>query len=453
MRRLAVLECSRVLRSRALVGAVAAWLVAAAAALVNGDHVIERQRQALAASDALQREQHDAVLATQPPGAVAGDQLYYLAFHTRHEPSPWAAVSLGQRDVRPFNVKVRILALHGQLYDAELTSPLLAALGTFDLAFVIVVLGPLLAIALGHDLVSSERELGTWPLVRAQPDGERRALTAKIAVRAVVLLMPLLLTTSILPVAMGVAMDGRLVGFAVAAALYLALWLAITVVVATCRLASDANALVLLAGWVMWVVVGPALVTTAASARFPAPEALALAVAQREGYHASWDRPVAETMAAFYTRYPEWRGHPVPADRYSNAWYYAMQQRGDDAAAPSATAYLAALQARHAWVQRWLWLFPPARLQSAVDRMARTDLPAHLDYLASVAAFHERLKRHFFPVIFSEAAIADVAWSRAPRHQFADEGRGVELLTAMSGLLGWTLAAAGIAVMRRNSLS
>jgi hypothetical protein len=71
----------------------------------------------------------------------------------------------------------------------------------------------------------------------------------------------------------------------------------------------------------------------------------------------------------------------VPTDRYSNAWYYAMQQRGDDAAAPAAAAYVATLHVRHAWVGRWLWLFPPAALQRALDRMARTDLPSHLAYL------------------------------------------------------------------------
>ena len=131
-------------------------------------------------------------------------------------------------------------------------------------------------------------------------------------------------------------------------------------VVALAGRASDVNALVMLGLWVLWVVVGPALVTTAGAARFPTPEALELTVQQRHGYHGSWDRPVAETMAAFYARYPEWKDVPVPTDRYTNAWYYAMQQRGDDAAATAAAGYFETLRARHGWVTGWWPLLPPA---------------------------------------------------------------------------------------------
>ncbi len=442
MRRVIQLEWRRVRRSRALAIAAVAWTLAALVALANGERLLDRQRRALAEADDRQAEQHQAVLAPQPPSAIAGDQLYYLAYHTRHEPSPWAVVSIGQRDTRAFNLKVRLLALHGQLYDGELASPLLAALGTFDLAFVIIALGPLLVIGLCHDLVSAEREAGTWALVRAQPGGARRALAAKVAVRGAVLLALLALVGAAVPALTDVPADGRLLAAIAASALYLAVWVAVAAALAVRHLPSEANALVMLAVWLVWVVVGPALVTTLAASRFPAPEALALTVAQREGYHGSWDRPVPETMAPFFDRYPEWRGHPVPTDRYSNAWYYAMQQRGDDAAAPVADAYLATLRARHAWTGAWMWLFPPAALQSTFDRMARTDLPAHLAYLASVASYHETLKRHFLPVIFSEVAVAAVRWEQAPRHVFEDDGEAADLAPALGPLLGWALAAA-----------
>ena len=52
-------------------------------------------------------------------------------------------------------------------------------------------------------------------------------------------------------------------------------------------------------------------------------------------------------MAVFAQRYPEWAGAAVPTDRYSNPWYYAMQQRGDEAADPPARAYRSALEQRH----------------------------------------------------------------------------------------------------------
>ena len=195
------------------------------------------------------------------------------------------------------------------------------------------------------------------------------------------------------------------------------------------------------------------MAATAAAARFPAPEALELTIAQRQGYHSSWDRPVRETMAPFVQRYPEWAGVVVPTDRYSNPWYYAMQQRGDEAAGPPARAYRAALEQRHAWVQRWWRAMPPAAVQAALTRAARTDLPAYLVYLDSVAAFHEALKRQFFPVVFSDRTIRDVRWADAPRHDHADEGTADDLVGAALLLAAWCVTGLALVALRREPLT
>lgn len=450
--RLVRLECLRITRSPALVAALVVWTAAAAAALYNGERVIERQRRVLAQSDALQQAQHEAVLSHQPGSAPAGDQLYYLAFHTRHQPSSWAALSLGQRDQRSFNLKVRMLALHGQLYDGDLISPLVSAFGSFDLTFVLAALAPLLIVALCHDLVSGEREGGTWRLVRAQPVPALRVLAVKAGVRAAVVMGVVGAVIAALPVASAVPWDARVAALIAVISVHLLAWAVLACVVATFGWASEINALVLLALWVVLVVVGPALLLVAGAARFPTPEALELTVLQRQGYHGAWDRPVPETMAAFVARYPEWKDAHVPGDRYSNAWYYAMQQRGDDAAAPAAAAYRTALLERHAWSGRWLALLPPAQVQAAMDRVARTDLPGHIAYLDSVATFHEALKRRFFPVVFAESTVSQVAWRDVPRHDHADEGRAADLIPALGGLAGWLAAALAVLWTRRKAL-
>lgn len=446
------LELVRLWRSRALVVALIAWVVAAAGATLHGERAIARQVRALAAAEALQAEQHAAVLSHQPGDAPAGDQLYYLAFHTRHEPSSWAALSLGQRETRAFNLKIRMLALHGQLYDGDLTSPVLDAFGHVDFVFVLIVLAPLLVIALAHDVVSGEHEAGTWPLLGAQPVAPATVLAVKLAVRVGAVMAVVGGATLVAPVMAGAPFDVRLALAVVAAVIYVGLWGLAAFAVNTLGRGSDVNALALLGLWLAWVVVGPTLVATAASARFPAPEALELTVQQRQGYHGAWDRPVAETMAAFYRRYPEWASSPVPTDRYSNAWYYAMQQRGDDAARAAAAAYVSTLRARDAWTRAWWWACPPALLQSAFDRLARTDLSAHLDYLASVADYHERLKRHFFPVVFADTRVADVNWSAAPRHRHASEGTAADLVPAAGGVMLWTAVAGVVVMVRRRAL-
>ena len=447
------LELRRILRSRVLVAALLLWVASAAAAVVNGERIVGRQQRVLAESAALQREQHAAILDPQPAAALAGDQMYYLAFHTRHHPSTWAPLSTGQRDQRAFNLKVRILALHGQLYDGEITSPLVGALGALDFAFVLVVLTPLVVIALFHDLVSGEREDGTWGLVRANATDAVRVLVAKASARVAIVCVVVVATAVGAALWVGVPWDARLPILAGVAALYVLVWATLGLLVATLGRPSSVNALLLLGAWVALVIVGPAMAATAAAARFPAPEALELTIAQRQGYHSSWDRPVRETMAPFFQRYPEWAGAVVPTDRYSNPRYYAMQQRGDEAAAPHARAYRAALEQRHAWAQRWWRALPPAGLQAALTRAARTDLPAHLAYLDSVAAFHEALKRRFFPVVFSDRTIRDVRWADAPRHDHADEGAAGDLVGAALLLAAWCATGLVLVALRREPLT
>lgn len=140
---------------------VLAILVSGLVAIGHGRALIGAQRASVDASAARQHEEHQRILAPLPPSANAADQLFYLAFHTVRQPSAWAPIALGERDVQAFNLKIRVTALQGQLYDTDLANPLLASFGHFDLAFVFVVLAPLLVIALTYNLHSGEVEAGT----------------------------------------------------------------------------------------------------------------------------------------------------------------------------------------------------------------------------------------------------------------------------------------------------
>jgi ABC-2 type transport system permease protein len=436
---------------RSLAGFLAATVLLGASlvAVHHGRTVVDRQRMAIAESPALQAEQHQAILAAQPQDANGGDQLYYLFFHTVHEPSEWAAVSLGQRDLHPYNLKIRLLALHGQLYDVELGNPLLAAFGSFDLAFILVFVMPLFVIALTHNLWSLEREQGTWPLAISQPIAPSLILGLKLAVRLVTIVGPLATVLAASVWWLQLSVDRRLVTVAVLCLLYVVAWAGAAVLVGALRRSSDFNLAVLLAIWIVGCVLGPALVNAMAAVRYPSTEGLELTVRARQGYHEAWDAPLQETMARFYERYPEWRDVPIPTGTYSNGWYFAMQQRGDDEAAPAVDAYRLSLAQRQAWVGSALALFPPALFQSALNGIARTDLDSHLAYVASVASYHEELKRYFFPVAFHDTPVHAVSWNSAPRHRFTDD----RAIPPLGGPHGVALGAWAAAVVLVASVS
>ena len=67
-----------------------------------------------------------------------------------------------------------------------------------------------------------------------------------------------------------------------------------------------------------------------------------------------------------------------------------------------------------------------------------------------MAAFHERLKRHFFPIVFAETTtVRDVEWSAAPRHEYVDEGGAAPLFVAAAGVAA-LCAVLGLVATRRQ---
>lgn len=439
------LELKRVLAGWAAPLGLALFLLAGAYGLYHGKTVIERQRAVLAASQALQQEQADYLTRIYPADQTeAGSLLYHRFFHTHHDPTAWSAASLGLRDVNPFNLKVRLLTLQGQLYDSELANPSSQAAGNLDLAFVLVFLLPLLIIALTYNVLSAEEEQDTWRLLWAQPVTVSWVFALKLGVRlGVVLFVCALLFLSAVAYH-GVPVDARL---AVAAALILAyvlFWFAVILLVMSLRRSSDFNALTLVGMWLGLTILAPALLNVAASTRFPMPEALEVTVQQRQGYHESWDISKGETMAGFYRLYPEMAVYPVPEERFSWGWYYAMNQRGDDAAERTAALYRERLEEREQWVRRAAFLVPPLTVQLALNRLAGTDLAGHLAYLDSVREYHEVLKHAFYPVIFREGMVDQVNWAALPHHRFSEEGATLLPLAEFGILFGM---AAGLATL------
>ena len=310
------------------VGAFAAW---------NGNQRTHQMADALDIAEATHAAQLERVLSRYPGTTEAGEPLYYLAFPAGTPPTAWSGLFQGQRDVNPWNHRVRLLALEGQLYDAETGNPAALAAGPLDLGFVLIVLLPLVVILLTYDVRSGEEERGTWPLVRAQAPSTRHAVAVKAAARAALVGLAV---GFLLVVGMAITRvpPGRsAAAVATIAAFYVTVWFVGSLAVALRGRSSATNAMILAGVWTCAVAAGPAVLNLVNAVLHPMPEALELTVLQREGYHASWDRPVLETMEQYYLDYPDLSEHEVPAEGFSWAWYYAMNHRGDQRARESAT--------------------------------------------------------------------------------------------------------------------
>lgn len=418
------LELKNFLSDKAIIAAILFLWAAGGYAIFHGKSVIEKQKTMIAQIPEFEAEhfKKQYELSTDD----LGNLLYYLKHSTIHHPSTWAAFSIGQRDVNPFNINVTMLTLEGQLYDSEMTNPKNLLYGNLDLAFVIVYLFPLVIIAFCHNLISAEQENGVWNLLRSQPVSITRIISWRLLIRfatALLIALALLMTACLL-------LPGTFdVRFAYALLLtfsYIAFWFALTAFVVSLQKSSAFNALSLLGVWIFLTILAPALLNLVISTALPVSEAFEVTIAQREGYHQKWDKAKAVTMQKFYELYPEYSSIPIPEDRFSWGWYYAAQLMGDIESANSTENYTQKLQKRDDLTNKIAMLLPTISTQLAFNRLSQNDLQSHLNYLESVKNHHERVREYFYPFLFRNAKPEEVDWQNLPKLDFSNEKRSLQ---------------------------
>ena len=399
----------------------AAWigglglLAAGLFAIWTGGQEIARQQREIDALPVNYAAQMRQISARYAAGEHAGYVAYYTFFPTHHPAAGLAKLSIGLRDVAPPTLWVRLLGLEGQLYESGLGNPAIQALGNFDLAFVVCALAPLVLLVLTHDLLTRDRDGGSYSLLAIQSGSLASLCFARLLASALLVAGLCTLLFGVATLWLRLPCDAAALGWLGDTWAYLACWAAAAgLIAALCRTVGASVALAL-ASWVVGVVLLPALLNLAVAAAYPVTEGLELTVRQRQESHAGWDKPRAETLARFFTRYPEWAGTPPVTGRFAWKWYYAMHQVGDDSVARESARYRENLLARQRVVARLAWIAPPAYAQILLSRRAGTDLDAHLAYLDRVRAFHEETKRHFYPLIFAEKNLLPADYAAFPQ--------------------------------------
>jgi ABC-2 type transport system permease protein len=297
-------------------------------------------------------------------------------------------------------LRVRALALEGQIYESDQPNPELALLGRLDYAFVIGFLVPLFVIVLLHDLVASERAAGRLSMLQATARGARLWTS-----RATVLLLALL-TCVLLPLVAGAIAEGvpngtfvRAVGVVIA---QVAFWAALTVLFAFRPWPAPTIAAVLASIWLVTALVIPLVGKLAIERAVPGVSGAEIALRQREVVNAAWDLPRATTMAGFIARHPEWRDTAPVTAPFHWKWYYAFQQVGDQSVEELSAAYRDAVRRRDEMTEYVAWLSPTVAAQRMLQRLARTDTAASAAFEARVRAFHESVRKFWYPPIFNE---------------------------------------------------
>ncbi|WP_353719814.1 DUF3526 domain-containing protein [Dyadobacter sp. 676] len=432
-----------VLGKTVLVGAVA-LLLFALYGFFYGNRLIGQQQQTIDEVPEVQRE-HLKDIVAHGAKATVGTTAYYPFFYTSNPPTPWAKFAVGQRDVNPYTLKVKMLAIEGQLYDSELTNPQTLLVGNLDSSFVFIFLFPLLIIALLYNVFSEEQENGVWKIVRTTTGSIGQTIAGKLLIRyaAVILIALAIFLISVLALQLPLAAPTFQLLLVLLA--YVLFWLLVATLVVALGRSSAFNATTLVCVWIFLAILFPGIANIAVNNAVPIPEAAETAVRQREGYHKKWDLPKGPTMEKFYAVYPQYRKYPIPEDQYSPGWYYAMQFAGDLESTNSAEKLFGKLAERQSLTETIGAFNPVITAQQALNKIANTDLASQVRYLESVKAHHRQVREYFYPFIFENVPTPSIDWMGYPPYKPVDY-ETEPLAGSLVSLLVWGILLAACAV-------
>ncbi len=386
--------------------------------IFSGNHEIKKQRNKIDGLEQIYKNNIAEMAEKFPDSADAGDIGYYHSAFAINHPDNWAALAIGQRDVSPAYLKIRLLAVQNQLYNSENTNPLKLATGSFDLSFVMVFLLPLFIIAISFNLLSAEKEQGTLRLLLAQPLKLSTLFLAKILFRFMLIAAIVLVLSLTALIWTGAAADLRALYWIFGVLLYAIFWLGASCAVAAMQRSSAFNAITLLGVWLLLAVIAPVLINAAIDISKPVQEGLELTMVQREAVHGGWDKPKTETMERFFKYYPQYSNTGSVEGDFKWKWYYAFQELGDRSVERLYQSYRQKMLDRQTLASNLSIVSPPAKLQEVLNGIAGTDLQQHLDFIAGTKTYHEKLKAFYYPYLYNDRAFQHADFSKEPRYSF-----------------------------------
>ncbi|MBL8644693.1 MAG: DUF3526 domain-containing protein [Rhodospirillaceae bacterium] len=322
------------------------------------------------------------------PGNVGLSILGHYAV-MRHD--PLAPLSVGQSDVQPFYYRVTAHPSHTFLSASEIQNPLSQMTGSFDVAFVMIFVLPILIIAVSFDLMSREKEGGVLGLIAAQGVTLRTLILAKVAARALILVSLLLALVILSAVLVGApftppVMTQLALWFAVIVG-YAAFWFALAFLVNAMALPSVTNGVILANVWLLFVVVVPSIVNVVASTLYPAPSRVELTTEIREATEEA-DKEAASAREAYLFDHPELAGASAGAMDGFYIQVLATDAAVEKVVTPIMAEFEAQAEKREGVVALLQYTSPAIAAQQALNALVGTGNERFTDFVGQVLKFH-----------------------------------------------------------------
>jgi ABC-2 type transport system permease protein len=284
-----------------------------------------------------------------------------------------------------------------------LTSPVQLLFGSFDLAFVIVYLLPLIVIAFTYDILSSERESGTLRLLAAQPIKLQLWTLQKMGIRFLVLTLLIVISLVVVFLATGqnsTEHSGAFINLLGIAVAYVLFWFALAFLINLSASNSAKNAVKLLGLWVLFVLLAPSIINQMGSSLYPIPSRNKL-INQMRITKSELNQRQDEILDNFLRDHPEYALNDSTQARGFYHKFMASQDILKEELAPLLNTYEEQLKKQQNWIGQFKWISPAVLTQEGLNQLAGTSTADYEGYRNQVIAFANEWRAHLTPFLYN----------------------------------------------------
>jgi ABC-2 type transport system permease protein len=335
---------------------------------------------------------------------------------------PISFIATGQSDLYSHSVKP---TLYGEAYllgFSELSNPVQLMFGSFDLAFVIIYLLPLLVLGFSYNLLSSEKEQGSLRLTIAQPISLYQWLFSKMLLRF--LIMTAIVWISLLG---AMSINGisvfdqftEILQVLLLITAYIFFWFLVALIVNSFGRSSGSNAIAMISIWVGLVLLLPAIISQLANNIYPVPSRMNMIHEMRMA-QAEAEKKADDILDGFYRDHPELAQRDTLAQNQYQFYlkYFASQDIVRKAIRPVIDDYQSKLKAQQDWVDALRFISPSLVLQNSFNNIAGTSSQHYTAYREQVIQFAESWRSYFLPRMFRNESMKKEDFASLPSFEF-----------------------------------
>jgi len=395
-------------------------------ALWIGSSMLRKQEQTISKIQSSEKEMLDS-LKTRIKRVEANNMVYpgfiwddpTFAYNTaRNEgpnyaikkPFPLQALNVGQSDVQPFYYKVYLNKKQYLTFESEIENSFLQFIGNFDFAFVIIYLFPLLIIVFSYNVLSSEKEQGTWVLLKTSNQSIAQMMICRIGIRYILFTgFFWLIVTPVLLASIGsnFLFSANWQWIVAGVSLYFAFWFALALLVNSFSMTSNVNAMVLIFIWLFTGIIIPNLLQIGLNKIYPIPSRIDMLNAERDAINKYFEKDGQElTKSVFSSPRTMIRQASIVTPGMVYAYgviVYKSQEIKDQAAAVAEEKLYAQIRKQQEGIRRFQLLSPALMMQEELSALTGSHWYQFNQFSNDAATFRKKSQQFYYPKMASES--------------------------------------------------